>query len=317
MSALSADLAQSTLLSNSSVRKGHSLAPVILRDQQPMRSRQHLVNSCRPSMTNSESSNTSDELKTPPSASAFLSSQSRKRKGGVVATPLSVKMRCVTARPLLKAMVDRCVAYNPASDLAKSKHTVSINYNHPYSPSSDWGNTRSSNPSPGEFRRAEKLSGLQKMSKSEKRARQERIFRVQELVREMKASANGEIYVPREIIIKDTSLEAISTPTQAFMTTVGKNSHKKKAPSRSKNGTPQTSPHFSARAQTQSPRTNDTPLSVDAEPPQTVPLVHGKTKPSRQKKSPVDALAHAKDRSKREAGVPERLRAGEGRRKSF
>ncbi|WVQ75614.1 hypothetical protein IAR50_005243 [Cryptococcus sp. DSM 104548] len=233
-----------------------------------------------------------------PSGVPPMSSQSRKRKASYVRPSPGDQLGAgkkakveVRMKPNFETILARCAAYDPSDDghTVKPTHSSSTKtYLHPYSPASDWGNFRSSNLSRAEEVREERMQKAKKMGKEEKRVKMEKLMRVKELVKEMKVTMSGGVYVapPVEEMVVEPTPEGTPRPATA----------------RSARGKKSLSPaSISTRAKSHSPLATETPLVADvlADPPKTVPLAAGKVKPGRPKKVTV---VEAKERPSRSSG---------------
>ncbi|ODO05550.1 hypothetical protein I350_04601 [Cryptococcus amylolentus CBS 6273] len=234
-----------------------------------------------------------------PSSAPPMSSQSRKRKASfALPSPTEqaggegkkAKMVLVRMKPDFGTILARCAAYDPTDDghTVKPTHSSATKtYLHPYSPASDWGNFRSSKLSREEEVREERMMKAKKMGKEEKKTKMEGVMRVKELVKEMKVTMGGGVYVPPAVeeVVVDTP-EGTPRPTAA-------------KPGRGKKSLSPAS--ISTRAKSHSPLATETSLVADAlaDPPKTVPLAAGKVKPGRPKKVTV---VEAKERPSRSSG---------------
>ncbi|OXB36078.1 hypothetical protein LQV05_005516 [Cryptococcus neoformans] len=272
-----------------------------------------------PSISSSSTTPCDAGAQTPQSDVSFQSAQNRKRKAATVVNGPPPKARCVSIRPLIRPILERCAAYDPSVDQSTVKPTHSASmangehqYLHPYSPTSDWGNHRAVKPSREEEIRDERLAKVKKMNKDEKKARKEGITRMQELVKEMKASAKGEIYIPRskeEIASNNTPSAGTPVPSETPVSgNRGTRSGKaKKSPaSQSNTHTSPTNSH-GTRAKTHSPPSKEFTLQSEevVEAPQTVPLANGKVKPGRKKAAVSEASVTLRERSRRYSGTDE------------
>ncbi|EAL19785.1 hypothetical protein CNBG0780 [Cryptococcus deneoformans B-3501A] len=274
-----------------------------------------------PSPLISSSSTTPSDagVQTPQTDVSFQSAQNRKRKAATVANGPSPKTRCVTIKPLFRPILERCAAYDPSVDQSTVKPTHSAGlangeqqYLHPYSPTSDWGNHRAAKPSREEEIRDERLAKVKKMNKDEKKARKEGITRMQELVKEMKAGAKGEVYVPKsseEIAANNTPSVGTPVPseTPASGTKATKNGKVKKSPASQSNTHMSPTNSHGTRAKSHSPPSKKSALQPEevVEAPQTVPLASGKIKPGRKKAAVPEASVFLRERSRRYSGSDE------------
>lgn len=258
-------------------------------------------------------------IQTPQTDVSFQSAQSRKRKAVNVANGFSPKARCVTIKPLFRPILERCAAYDPSVDQSTVRPTHSAglangeqHYLHPYSPTSDWGNHRAAKPSREEKIRDERLAKMKKMNKDEKKARKEGITRTQELVKELKANAKGEVYVRKgseEVIANNTP--SVGTPLPSGTPVSGTRGTRggkvKTSPAaQSDTHTSPTTNSYSTRAKTYSPPSKESALQPEiVEAPQTVPLASGKIKPGRRKATAPEASVSLRERSRRYSGGDE------------
>ncbi|WVQ90367.1 hypothetical protein IAS59_004146 [Cryptococcus gattii] len=229
-------------------------------------------------------------IQTPQTDVSFQSAQSRKRKAVNVANGFSPKARCVTIKPLFRPILERCAAYDPSVDQSTVRPTHSTglatgeqHYLHPYSPTSDWGNHRAAKPSREEKIRDERLAKMKKMNKDEKKARKEGITRTQELVKELKANAKGEVYVRKgseEILANNTPSVGTPVPsgTPVSIARGTRGGKVKTSPAAQSNTHTSPTNSYSTRAKTYSPPSKESALQPEEidEAPQTVPLASGK-----------------------------------------
>ncbi|TYJ54285.1 hypothetical protein B9479_005044 [Cryptococcus floricola] len=127
----------------------------------------------------------------PPSSSAPSTSDAANtaastssRRKATRARVLAPGAKHATFTPLHRPIINRCIAYTASLSSSSAEHGAHPSTAHPYSPSSDWGNTRSFNPSDLEVIRDEKpKKRLNKAQLREKKANEDRVKR---LVRELK-----------------------------------------------------------------------------------------------------------------------------------
>ncbi|ADV21737.1 hypothetical protein CND01090 [Cryptococcus gattii WM276] len=131
----------------------------------------------------------------------------KRRKGSVHIAPLASE-HYVTVTPLYRPIINRCLAYVTSEESLADAHALT---GHPYSPESDWGNTRSFNPSDLEVARTEKPK---KLNRRELKEKKEKEARVKRLVRELKGEAvEDEEEIP--IIIEQTPTPSVQEETPA------------------------------------------------------------------------------------------------------
>lgn len=152
----------------------------------------------------SQTTNGDDNI---PNAKRTCARPTKRRKASVHVAPLASE-QYVTVTPLYRPIINRCLAYVSSDETLADVHALT---GHPYSPESDWGNTRSFNPSDLEVARSEKPKKLNRRELKEKKAKEARAKR---LVRELKGEAVGdEEEVP--IIIEQTPTPSVQEDTLA------------------------------------------------------------------------------------------------------
>ncbi|WVQ76839.1 hypothetical protein IAR50_006513 [Cryptococcus sp. DSM 104548] len=119
---------------------------------------------------------------------------------------LAPNTKHATFTPLHRPIINRCIAYSTSLSGSSSDDGAPPLTAHPYSPSSDWGNTRSFNPSDLEvIREGKPKKRLNKTQLREKKANEAKIKR---LVRELKGeTVEDEVSIPE--IVEQTPTPSV------------------------------------------------------------------------------------------------------------
>lgn len=142
-----------------------------------------------------------------PNAKRSFARPTKRRKASVHVAPLASE-QYVTVTPLYRPIINRCLAYVTSDESHADVHALT---GHPYSPESDWGNTRSFNPSDLEVARSEKPK---KLNRRELKEKKEKEARAKRLVRELKGEAvEDEEEIP--IIIEQTPTPSVQEDAPA------------------------------------------------------------------------------------------------------
>ncbi|WVQ84104.1 hypothetical protein IAT38_006249 [Cryptococcus sp. DSM 104549] len=108
-----------------------------------------------------------------------------KKRKALVKTAPPAEGKHATLTPLYRPIIKRCIAYTTPSPTPTFGTGSTGRAPNPYSPASDWGNTRSFGPSPGEVKRSN-APRRKRMTKEEARLKKERAARIKRIVAELK-----------------------------------------------------------------------------------------------------------------------------------